>query len=144
MSSPLTEDIKFIRDVYLNPNIADFDILKVKRICEQTQLDVDGNLIDNFDRFINHITDIATLTDDEKIVAFGELIKQMDVQNLVWYKKINWKICHQSYTLLFCEYCVGDHLKRQFSTWTSGKQEIDEIIQQDQPPKFIPPSGQRD
>src|ERR1051325_8404574 len=41
---------------------------------------------------------------------------------------------------LYCEYCVRDHLKANFSNWTSGNDDIDNLIQKCQMESFMPSS----
>ena len=39
---------------------------------------------------------------------------------------------------MYCEYCVRDYLKAKFSNWTSGNNEIDNLIQTCQRKTIIP------
>jgi hypothetical protein len=39
---------------------------------------------------------------------------------------------------LFCEYCVRNYLKENFLNWTSGNNDIDNLIQECQMKTFIP------
>ncbi len=45
--------------------------------------------------------------------------------------KRNCKDCKKEcLAILYCEYCVRNYLKTEFSNWTSGKNEIDDLIKQ--------------
>ncbi|POG81447.1 kinase-like domain-containing protein [Rhizophagus irregularis DAOM 181602=DAOM 197198] len=73
-----------------------------------------------------------SLTNNEKTFAIREICKVYD----------NYKIKHNSGTrrvcencnqeclaTLYCEYCVQNYLKANFSNWTSGNNDIDNLIQ---------------
>jgi hypothetical protein len=73
-----------------------------------------------------------SLTNDEKLYAIRNSTKDMD-----WYKLLlnegTKRICEncqeECLATLFCEYCVRNYLKAKFSSWTSGNNDIDNLIQ---------------
>ncbi len=72
------------------------------------------------------ITRLTRIYDDNK-VNFNEGIKRV-CEN-----------CKQEcFATLFCELCVRNHLKANFSNWTSGNNEIDNLIQKCQMETLIP------
>src|SRR6266480_1365787 len=82
-----------------------------------------------------------SLTNDEK----SEAIKKLNV-NLDYNKLLNnegtKRICEncqdECLATLFCEHCIRNHLKEKFSNWTSGNNDIDNLIQQCQSETHYP------
>ncbi|POG74137.1 kinase-like domain-containing protein [Rhizophagus irregularis DAOM 181602=DAOM 197198] len=73
-----------------------------------------------------------SLTNDEKTYAIKELNKTYDRYKV----KYNYgarrtcENCNQEcLATLYCEYCVQNYLKANFSNWTSGNNDIDNLIQ---------------
>ena len=73
-----------------------------------------------------------SLTEDEKTEAVRRLNKNYD-NNKVLNNKGTKRICEncnqECLATLYCEYCVRNYLKAKFSNWTSGNDDIDNLIQ---------------
>ena len=73
-----------------------------------------------------------TLTNDEKTEAVRVLTKNYD-RNKVIYNLGTKRICEncnqECLATLYCEYCVRNYLRENFSNWTSGNNDIDNLIQ---------------
>jgi hypothetical protein len=81
------------------------------------------------------------LTDDEKIEAIKKLNYIYDREKV----KINMgvkRICEncnkECFATLYCECCVRNYLITKFSNWTSGNDNIDNLIQECQMKTFMP------
>src|ERR1051325_11448160 len=73
-----------------------------------------------------------SLTEDEKTEAVRRLNKTYDNNKLLnnYGTKRICEICNQEcLATLHCEYCVRNYLKANFSNWTSGNDDIDNLIQ---------------
>ena len=74
-----------------------------------------------------------SLTKDEKTEAIRKISKTYDRQK-IRHNKGTKRICEncdqECLATLFCEYCVRNYLKAKFSNWTSGNDDIDNLIQQ--------------
>ena len=72
-----------------------------------------------------------TLTKDEKTEAIKKLNKVHD-RNKVRFNKGTKRICEncsqECLATLYCELCVQNYLKANFSNWTSGNDNIDNLI----------------
>ncbi|EXX74247.1 Cdc15p [Rhizophagus irregularis DAOM 197198w] len=72
------------------------------------------------------------LTNDEKIYGIRKLTKTYD-RNKVILNSGTRRICEncnqECLATLYCEYCVRNYLKENFSNWTSGNDDIDNLIQ---------------
>jgi hypothetical protein len=79
------------------------------------------------------ILDDKTLTKDEKSYAVKSLNKDFDYGKIFFNKGIK-RICENCHdeclATLYCEHCVRNYLKSKFSNWTSGNNDIDNLIQQ--------------
>ncbi|POG61669.1 hypothetical protein GLOIN_2v1702210, partial [Rhizophagus irregularis DAOM 181602=DAOM 197198] len=73
-----------------------------------------------------------SLTEDEKTEAIKQISKTYD-ETKVQYNSGTKRICEncnqECLATLFCEYCVRNYLKANFSNWTSGNDNIDDLIQ---------------
>ncbi|GBC09329.1 hypothetical protein RclHR1_08770008 [Rhizophagus clarus] len=82
-----------------------------------------------------------SLTNDEKTDAIIELNKTYD-KNKIKYNEGTRRICEncnqECLAKLFCEYCVQNYLKANFSNWTSGNNDIDNLIQRCQSETLLP------
>ncbi|PKC55822.1 kinase-like protein [Rhizophagus irregularis] len=74
-----------------------------------------------------------SLTKNEKSYVIKELNKNFDYYKLL-YNKGTKRICENCHdeclATLFCEHCVRNYLKSNFSNWTSENSNIDNLIQQ--------------
>ncbi|CAB4442598.1 unnamed protein product [Rhizophagus irregularis] len=72
------------------------------------------------------------LTNDEKTEAIRLLTGNYDlskVRNNSGTKRICENCNQECLATLYCEYCVRNYLKENFSNWTSGNDDIDNLIQ---------------
>src|SRR5687767_466429 len=74
-----------------------------------------------------------SLTNEEKNYAIRELNKVYD-QNKVYYNEGTKRICEncsqECLATLYCELCVRNYLKANFPNWTSGNDNIDNLIRE--------------
>ena len=74
-----------------------------------------------------------SFTKDEKTFAVRELDKIYDRVKIV-YNSGTKRICEnckqECLATLHCEYCIRNYLKTNFSNWTSGNVDIDNLIQE--------------
>src|SRR5579871_5751141 len=74
-----------------------------------------------------------SLTKNEKLYAIKLLSKDFDVFKIrdnEGRKRIC-ENCHdECLAILYCEHCVRNYLKAKFSNWTSGNNDVDNLIQQ--------------
>src|SRR2546423_1509806 len=72
-----------------------------------------------------------SLTNDEKLEAMKRLNKIFD-HNKMTFNEGAKRICEncqdECLATLFCEHCVRNYLKAKFSNWTSGNNDIDNLI----------------
>ncbi|GES75179.1 kinase-like domain-containing protein [Rhizophagus clarus] len=89
------------------------------------------------------ILDDESLTNDEKSEAIRELTKIYD-KNRVHFNSGTRRVCkncnQECLATLYCEYCVRNYLKDNFSNWTSGNDNIDDLIQECQMKTLEPDS----
>ncbi|RIA87280.1 hypothetical protein C1645_878138, partial [Glomus cerebriforme] len=82
-----------------------------------------------------------SLTEDEKTEAIRELNKTYD-RNKVFFNEGVKRICEycnqECLATLYCECCVLNFLKANFSNWTSGNNNIDDLIQRCQMETLLP------
>ena len=82
-----------------------------------------------------------SLTEDEKTYAIRWLTKNYDrnkVRNNEGTKRICENCNQECLATLYCEYCVRNYLKANFSNWTSGNDDIDNLIQKCQKESLMP------
>src|ERR1044072_5584037 len=73
-----------------------------------------------------------SLTNDEKSKSIRILTKRYDdlkIRDNKGKKRVCGNCKQECLATLFCELCVRNHLKANFSNWTSGNNEIDNLIQ---------------
>ena len=73
-----------------------------------------------------------SLTNDEKTFVVRELNKIYDrnkIMNNIGTKRICENCNQECLATLYCEYCVQNYLKAKFTNWTSGNNNIDNLIQ---------------
>jgi hypothetical protein len=82
-----------------------------------------------------------SLTEKEKTEAVRIITVCYDQDKLILNDGIK-RICEncnqECLATLFCEYCVRNHLKANFSNWTSGNNDIDILIQECQMSMIAP------
>src|SRR6266498_2366941 len=73
-----------------------------------------------------------SLTKDEKTEAIRTINKYYDKEKIL-YNSGTRRICEncnqECLATLYCEYCVQNYLQTKFSNWTSGNDDIDNLIQ---------------
>src|SRR3984957_7050591 len=73
-----------------------------------------------------------SLTKDEKTEKRRLLTKSYDLNKVLDNEKTK-RICEncnqECLSTLYCEYCVRNYLKENFLNWTSGNDDIDDLIQ---------------
>jgi len=100
------------------------------------------NTVDKRSEFMKQIV-LAdeSLTNDEKSGAIKTLNKELDYNKLV-YNEGTKRICEncqdECLATLYCEHCVRNYLKAEFPNWTSGNDDIDNLIQKCQIETFAP------
>ena len=87
------------------------------------------------------ILDDESLTVDVKTYAISELTKTYDYDK-VYNNKGTKRLCEncllECLATLYCEHCMRNYLKNNFSNWTSGNDNIDNLIQNCQMESFMP------
>src|SRR2546421_272388 len=82
-----------------------------------------------------------SLTKDEKSYAIKSSAKELDYYKLLSNEGTK-RICEncqdECLATLFCEHCVRNYLKANFSDWTSGNNDIDDLIQKCQMETIVP------
>ncbi|PKY46882.1 kinase-like protein [Rhizophagus irregularis] len=75
----------------------------------------------------------SSLTGDEKTEAIKIISENYDREKISRNKGTK-RICEncnqECFATLYCEYCIRNYLKTKFSNWTSGNDDIDNLIQQ--------------
>jgi hypothetical protein len=83
----------------------------------------------------------SSLTNDEKTEAIRIRTKTYDRQKIL-YNSGTIRICEnckeECLATLYCEYCIRNYLKANFSNWTSGNNDIDNLIQKCQMDTLVP------
>ncbi|RIA80244.1 hypothetical protein C1645_882273, partial [Glomus cerebriforme] len=89
------------------------------------------------------IIDNESLTNDEKSKAIKYLNIGHDCDKII-YNKGKKRICEncqeECLATLYCEYCIRNYLEEKFSNWTSGNDDIDDLIQECQMESLSPDS----
>ena len=82
-----------------------------------------------------------SLTKDEKSEAIKIISKTYDWTKIIFNEGTE-RVCEncnqECLATLFCEYCVQNYLKDNFLNWTSGNNDIDNLIQECQIKTLIP------
>src|ERR1044072_2121572 len=82
-----------------------------------------------------------SLTDDEKSESIRMLTMSCDITK-TRYNRGKKRVCEnckqECLAISFCELCIRNHLKANFSNWTSGNNEIDNLIRKCQMKTCIP------
>ena len=106
---------------------------------------VDFSILDNWHKQYEFkkqtvLTD-ESLTENEKSEAIRILTKNYDMDKIDLNEgtRRTCENCNQEcLATLFCEYCVQNYLKAKFSNWTSGNDDIDNLIKECQMKIFAP------
>jgi hypothetical protein len=108
----------------------------VHAAINKANLSIDYNIYDDFHKVhefkIQTILADTSLTNDEKNFAIKKYNDIYD-KNKIKYNSGTRRICEncnqECLATLFCEYCIQNYLKANFSNWTSGNNDIDKLIQ---------------
>jgi hypothetical protein len=124
--------------------------IRVELVCatiNRAILSIDYNIHNNIHKqqeFIEQkiLTD-SSLTNEEKIEAIRSSTKIYDREKIL-YNEGTRRICEnckeECLATSFCEYCVRNYLKANFSNWTSGNNDIDNLLQKCQMEMYDPSS----
>src|SRR4051794_29886501 len=97
----------------------------------------DFNIHDNIDKqhefIVQTILADESLTKDEK----SETIRRLNISyddNKIRFNEGKKRICEncqlECLATLYCEHCIRNYLKTKFSNWTSGNNDIDDLIRE--------------
>jgi len=108
----------------------------VKAAVNRAYALIDYNIQNNVDKRHEFKKQIIladeSLTNDEKSEAIKILNREFDYNKMLYNKGAK-RICedcrNECLATLFCEHCVRNYLKAKFSNWTSGNNDIDNLIQ---------------
>ena len=104
----------------------------LKRADALINIYVYDNLTELYEFRKQTILDDESLTIDEKTKAINVLTKDFDYDKIL-HNKGTKRLCEncslECLATLFCEHCVRTYLKNNFSNWTSGNNDIDDLIQ---------------
>ncbi|POG74134.1 kinase-like domain-containing protein [Rhizophagus irregularis DAOM 181602=DAOM 197198] len=108
----------------------------VKAAINRAITSIDFNIYDDIHKIHEFKKQIIladkSLTSDEKTYAIKDLNKTYD-KNKIKYNSGTKRVCEncnkECLATLYCEYCVQNYLKANFSNWTSGNNDIDNLIQ---------------
>ncbi|CAB4408562.1 unnamed protein product [Rhizophagus irregularis] len=117
----------------------------IEVVLSRARLSIDYNIYVNFheqyefcEQFI--LAD-ESLTEEEKTEAIRRNNKSYD-RDKIFYNEGTRRVCEncnqKCLATLYCEYCVRNYLKYNFSNWTSGNNVIDNLIKNCQMETFIP------
>jgi hypothetical protein len=105
----------------------------IDRACALTNYNIHDTLDKQFEFRQQIILADKSLTKDEISYAIKILNKYFDFYKILFNigtKRIC-ENCHdECLATLYCEHCVRNYLKANFSNWTSGNSDIDNLIQQ--------------
>jgi len=121
-----------IRQEFINAAIERADALKDSYI---------HNDISKRHEFVKQIIlDDESLTIDERTVAIKIITENYDYFKILLNEGIK-RLCESSlecFATSYCEHCARTYLKNDFSSWTSGNTDIDDLIQECQMESFSP------
>ncbi|PKY24286.1 hypothetical protein RhiirB3_527104, partial [Rhizophagus irregularis] len=104
----------------------------ISRTTTLTDTNIYNNIHKQFEFKKQTILADKILTNDEKTYAIRWMTKGYD-RNKVNLNSGTKRICEnckqECLATLYCEYCVRNYLKEDFSNWTSGNDDIDNLIQ---------------
>ena len=106
---------------------------------------IDYNIHDDIHKqqefLLKTVLDDKSLTNDVKTEAIRMLNKDYD-RDKVLYNEGKKRVCEncnqECLATLYCELCVRNYLKANFSNWTSGNDKIDNLIQECQMKSLTP------
>ena len=105
----------------------------ISRADTLTDTRIHNNIHKHFEFKKQTVLADETLTNDEKTESVRILTKDYDRQKIIFNsgaKRICENCNQKCLATLYCEFCVRNYLKENFSNWTSGNDDIDNLIQQ--------------
>ncbi|POG69411.1 hypothetical protein GLOIN_2v1842400, partial [Rhizophagus irregularis DAOM 181602=DAOM 197198] len=111
----------------------------------RAHLSIDYNIHNNFHKQYEFCEQVIlannSLTEEEKTEAIRRNNKDYDADK-IFYNEGTRRICEncnqKCLATLYCEYCVQNYLKANFPNWTSGNNDIDNLIKNCQSETLIP------
>ena len=105
----------------------------IYRAVTLTDYNIYNDLIKAYEFQKPIILDDESLTIEEKAEAVKMLTMNHDNSKLLYNigtKRICENCSLECLATLFCEHCIRNYLKNNFSNWTSGNNDIDNLIQE--------------
>ena len=119
----------------------DFVSAAINRAYALTDTGIHNNLEEEHKFRKQTILDDESLTKGEKSEAIKRLNKHFDLNKMTFNEGAK-RICencqNECLATLFCEHCVRNYLKAKFSSWTSGSDDVDNLIQECQMKTLVP------
>jgi hypothetical protein len=113
----------------------------INRACALTDYTVQDTVEKRYEFIKQTILADESLTKDEKSSAIFRLNNHFDDEKVL-YNKGTKRVCEncqdECLATLYCEHCVRNYLKAEFSNWTSGNDDIDDLIQKCQMETLAP------
>src|SRR5437762_13519809 len=113
----------------------------VNRVCTLIDYNIHTDIHKQYEFQKQTVLADKFLTDDEKTEAIKRINKTYD-RNKVRNNKGTKRICEncnqECLATLYCEHCVRNYLKANFSNWTSGNDDIDNLIRKCQMETLMP------
>jgi hypothetical protein len=113
------------------------------RIVSSINYNIHNNFHKQYEFIKQNILADSYLTNDEKAEAVRKRTKNYDrqkIRNNSGTRRICENCKEECLATSFCEYCVRNYLKAKFSNWTSGNNDIDNLIQNCQMETYDPES----
>jgi hypothetical protein len=116
--------------------MSDIRLVLVNSVINKAYSSIDYNIHNNIHKQHEFQKQIVlndkSLTENEKSEAIKILTKSYDTNKILYNEGMK-RICENCYqeclATLYCELCVRNYLKNNFSNWTSGNDDIDNLIQ---------------
>ena len=121
------------------------DITRIGIAIQRAYALIDYNIQNTVDKQHEFLQQIIladeSLTNDEKSEAIKRLIENFD-SNKISFNEGTKRICEncqdECLATSYCEHCVRNYLRANFSNWTSGNNDIDNLLQKCQVETIIP------
>ncbi|CAB4416168.1 unnamed protein product [Rhizophagus irregularis] len=119
----------------------EFVIAAIQRADALTDSYIRNDITKRYEFLKQTILDDESLTKDEKWKAIEIITKDIDYDKVKTNKGTK-RLCEncalECLATLYCEHCVRTYLKNNFSNWTSGNGDIDNLVQECQMETFRP------
>jgi hypothetical protein len=113
----------------------------INRVTLLTDTNIHDDIYKQFEFKQKAILTDKILTRDEKTEAIKLLTKDYDRDKIIFNtgtKRICENCNQECLATLYCEYCVRNYLKENFSNWTSENDDIDNLLQKCQMESLMP------